>query len=299
MRTCGDLSAANLGLSSTAWRTLAEDVHTIYHSGALVNYLLDYQTMRDANVGGTNEVVRLAMSNRAKVLNHISTTFVFGWSVQPALFETDTNAGMEHLDFGYSQSKWVSEHVVRDAMRWGLPARIFRPALLTPSLHGGGYNYDISIRMLAFMINHGIGTTAQNQVSFSPADLAAGNIVAISRVPDSVGGTFHVTRDDYASMGDITTILSELTGRTFRNYALPAFVPEVIERCHSGDILFPLLDFLVRSVDNITAMEFKRYDNSNYRRFRDQAVAGRADPPLHDVVLGILRFLRKHRLVEA
>jgi hypothetical protein len=46
-------------------------------------------------------------------------------------------------------------------------------------------------------------------------------------------------------------------------------------------------------------MEFKRYDNSNYRRFRDQAVAGRADPPLHDVVLGILRFLRKHRLVEA
>ena len=153
---CGDLSAANLGLSAETWRTLAENVHTIYHNGALVNYLLDYQAMREANVGGTNEVVRLAMRHRAKVLNHISSTFVFGWSVQETISESDTNAAMDRLDFGYSQSKWVSEQVVRDAMQRGLQARIFRPALLTPSVHGGGYNFDISIRLLAFMINHGL-----------------------------------------------------------------------------------------------------------------------------------------------
>ena len=294
---CGDLSAANLGLSAAAWRALAEDVHTIYHSGALVNYLLDYQATREANVGGTNEIVRLAMSHRPKILNHISTTFVFGWSVQELLSERDTNSAMDRLDFGYSQSKWVSEHVVRDAMLQGLQARIFRPALLTPSIHGGGHNFDISIRLLAFMINHGISTTAQNQVSFTPADLAAANIVAISRVPDSVGVTYHVTRDDYASLMDITTILGELTGRTFRHYSLSDFVREVIKRCHSGDILFPLLEFLARSVDNISAMEFKRYDNSNYRRIRDAAAFGKSDPPLHDVVLGILRFLHRHELV--
>ncbi len=74
--------------------------------------------------------------------------------------------------------------------------------------------------------------------------------------------------------------------------------PIVITRCHAGDILFPLLEFLVRSVDNITAMEFKRYDNRNYRPVRDASVFGKADPPLHDVVLGILRFLRKHDLVD-
>ena len=295
---CGDLSAAHLGLGTATWRMLAEQVHAIYHNGALVNYLLDYQAMRDANVGGTNEIIRLAMSHRAKVLNHISTTFVFGWSVQETLSEIDTNPGMERLDFGYSQSKWVSEQVVRDAMQHGLRARIFRPALLTPSVHGGGYNFDISIRLLAFMINHGIGTTTRNQVSFSPADVAAGNIVAISQMPGSVGATYHVTRDAYESMTDITAILSALTGRTFRNHSLGAFVPEVITRCHSGDILFPLLDFLVRSVDNITAMEFKRYDNSNYRHLRDASVFGKADPPLHDVVLGMLRFMRKHGLVN-
>jgi thioester reductase-like protein len=296
---CGDLAAPNLGLSAATWRTLADNVHTIYHNGAVVNYLLDYHAMREANVGGTHEVIRLAMSQRAKVLNHISSTFVFGWSVQETISESDSNDDMDRLDFGYSQSKWVSEQVVRDGMRHGLQARIFRPALLTPSVLGGGYNFDISIRLLAFMINHGIGTTAENQVSFTPADIAAGNIVAISGVPDSVGATYHVTRDEYASMVDITTILGELTGRTFRNYALPAFVPEVITRCHSGDILFPLLDFLVRSVDNISAMEFKRYDNRDYRQVRDASVFGKADPPLYDVILGILRFLRKHDLVNA
>ena len=294
---CGDLSAANLGLSAAAWRSLAENVHTIYHNGALVNYLLDYQSMRDANVGGTNEVIRLAMSRRSKILNHISSTFIFGWSVQETIGESDTNAAMERLDFGYSQSKWVSEHVVRDAMRQGLHARIFRPALLTPSLLGGGYNFDISIRLLAFMINHGLSTTAPNQVSFTPADLAAANIVAIGRIPESVNATYLVTRDDYACMTDITTILGELTGRNFRNHALAAFVPEVIKRCHPGDILFPLLEFLVRSVDNISAMEFKRYDNRNYRRMRAASPFGKADPPLHDVVLGILRSMRRHGLV--
>jgi thioester reductase-like protein len=295
---CGDLSAANLGLDTATWRALAENVHTIYHNAALVNYLLDYQSMREANVGGTSEVIRLAMSHGCKVLNHISSTFIFGWSVQETLSETDTNAAMDRLDFGYSQSKWVSEQVVRDAMQKGLRARIFRPALLTPSVQGGGYNFDISIRLLAFMIEHGIGTTAQNQVSFTPADLAAGNIVAISGVPESVGATCHVTRDEHATLLDITKILGDLTGRTFRNYALPDFVPEVIRRCHPGDILFPLLGFLVRSVDNISAMEFKRYDNRDYRRLRDASTRGRADPPLHDVVLGMLRFMRKHGLVE-
>jgi thioester reductase-like protein len=294
----GDLSAANLGLDEATWHRLGERIHTIYHNGALVNYLLDYPSMRDANVGGTNEVIRLAMSHRPKVVNHISTTFIFGWSVRHELFESDANDAMERLDFGYSQSKWVSEHVVRDAMRAGLRARIFRPALLTPSMHGGGYNFDIAIRLLAFMINHGIGTTAGNQVSFTPADLAARNIVAISGIPESLGLTFHVTRDEYANMRDITTILGQLTDRTFQHYPLHAFVPRVIERCHSGDPLFPLLDFLVRSVDNISAMEFKRYHNGNFQRFRDQAAFGSPDPPLHDVVLGMLRFMRKHDLVQ-
>ena len=293
---CGDLSQPNLGVSTANWTFLSENIHTIYHNGALVNYLLDYASMRAINVGGTRDLVRLALSRRPKILNHISTTFVFGWSSRDTLFENDNNQDMELLDFGYSQSKWVSEQIVLNAMRQGLSARVFRPALITPSVSGGGYNFDIAIRLLAFMLKYGMSTTAQNQVSFSPAELVADNVVAISNVPKTVGKTFHVTRDTYSSMLDITGILGELTQKRFSNYALDEFVPFVIERCKKDDLLFPLLNFLVRSVDNITAMEFKRYDNHNCRQARAQSLFSKEDPPLEDVVLGIVRFMRRHRI---
>jgi thioester reductase-like protein len=296
---CGDLSAARFGLAHDTWRELAAEVDTIFHNGALVNYVLDYASMRDANVGGTNEVIRLAMSGRPKVLNHVSTTFVFGWSRQETLRECDTNATMSHLDFGYSQTKWVAEQLVREAMGSGLEARVFRPALLTPSVSGGGQNLDIALRLLAFMLTHGLATTAGNQVSFCPADVAADNIVAISRVRESVGSTFHVTRDEHSTLADITAIITRLTGRSFAYSPLRPFVAEVVERCGPGDLLFPLLDFLARSVDNISAMEFKRYDNSVYRRFRERAPSGRADPALQDVVEGILRFFHRTKVVDA
>ncbi|MFC1680400.1 AMP-binding protein [Pseudomonadota bacterium] len=290
---CGDLGKVNLGLTTALWNDLAESVHSVYHNGALVNYLLDYANMRDANVGGTNEAIRLAMSHRSKMFNYISTTFVFGWSKKNILYESDNNMDMDLLDFGYSQSKWVSEQVVFDAMDHGLNARIFRPALITPPLDGNGSNLDISIRLLAFMMKHRIGTSAANQVSFSPADIAADNIVAISQLPDSINSTFHVTRDTYANMLEITDILGDLTNNEFKIFKLKDFVPEVIERCQPSDILFPLLEFLVRSVDNISEMEFKRYDNRNFEKARAASDQGRADPPLRNVVLGILRFMRR------
>ena len=136
---CGDLGQLNLGLSHDDWRMLSSQVtYDLPQWSHLVNYLFDYATMRDTNVGGTHEIIRLALTGQEKVLNHISTTFVFGWSVKDTLFETDTNPNMDHLDFGYSQSKWVAEQVVLRAMNRGLQARIFRPALLSPSIAGGG-----------------------------------------------------------------------------------------------------------------------------------------------------------------
>lgn len=296
---CGDLARANLGLTTAAWEGLAGQVGTIYHNGAQVNYLYDYATLRPTNVAGTNEVLRLAMSHRPKQFNHVSTTFVFGWSTKEVLWESDPNEDRELLDFGYSQSKWVAEQVVRDAMQRGLQARIFRPALITPSVAGGGGSFDIAVRLLAFMVKHQLNTTAQNQVSFCPADLVARNVVAIGEQPESVGRTFHVTRDEYATMSDVTAILADLGGLRFSDYELDRFVTEVTERCVPGDILFPLLDFFLRSMDKIAAMEFKRYDNASYREFRARSPEGLADPPLRDVVSGLWRFMKRKHLIDS
>lgn len=295
---CGDLGQHQLGLSREKWNFLAHQVQEIYHNGATVNYLFNYDKMRNVNVIGTNEILKLAFEGIPKIFNHISTTFIFGWAVKDVLYETDSNTDINLLDFGYSQTKWVSEQIVKDAMKRGLKGRIFRPALITPSINGGGHNFDISIRLIAFMINNGIGVDAQNQVSFSPADMAANNIVAISNMPETINKTFHVTRDRYSNMGDITDIIHRLTGTHFEISKLKEFVPVIIERCKKDDLLFPLLDFLVRSVDNISAMEFKLYDSSNYQNARNASPYGRQDPSLEETVKGIILFLQKNGIIK-
>ncbi|HEY1758129.1 MAG TPA: thioester reductase domain-containing protein [Bryobacteraceae bacterium] len=295
---CGDLGQEKLGLTQEVWDFLVDEIDTVFHNGATVNYLFNYDRMRDANVLGTNEVLRLAFEGRTKSFNYVSTTFVFGWAVKKVLYETDFNENMELLDFGYSQSKWVSEQVVMNARRRGLATRIFRPALVSPSVTGGGNNFDIAVRLVAFMVNHGIGVDALNQVSFVPADITANNIVAISTTPGTANKTYHVTRDDYANMLDITGLITKATGRQFEVFSLPDFVPELIRRCRKEDLLFPLLDFLVGSVDNISAMEFKRYDSSCYQTARNASVWGKADPSLEDTVNGILKFMHRKGIIS-
>ncbi len=295
---CGDLGQPRLGLMQEVWDFLAKEIDTVFHNGATVNYLFNYDLMREANVLGTNEVVRLAFEGRSKEFNYVSTTFVFGWAVKSVLYETDLNENMELLDFGYSQSKWVAEQVVIDARNRGLSARIFRPALVSPSVTGGGNNFDIAVRLVAFMVNHGIGVDTLNQVSFVPADIVANNIVAISTTPGTANNTYHVVRDDYSNMNDITGLITKATGRQFDSFSLPDFVPELIRRCRKEDLLFPLLDFLVGSVDNISAMEFKRYDSSSYQMARNASVWGKADPSLEDTVNGILKFMYRKGIIS-
>jgi thioester reductase-like protein len=295
---CGDLGQPRLGLTQDAWDFLANEMDSVFHNGATVNYLFNYDRMRDANVMGTNEVLRLAFEGRPKDVNYVSTTFIFGWAVKSVLNETDGNQNMELLDFGYSQSKWVAEKVVEDARSKGLPVRIFRPALVSPSVNGGGNNFDIAVRLVAFMVNHGIGVDTLNQVSFVPADIVANNIVAISNTPGTENKTYHVVRDEYSNMLDITSLITKATGRQFEIFSLSDFVPELIRRCRKEDLLFPLLDFLVGSVDNISAMEFKRYDSTCYQAARDASTWGIPDPSLEDTVNGILKFMHRKGIIS-
>jgi thioester reductase-like protein len=294
---CGYLERPNLGLSPNQWCALSEEIDVVFHNAALVNYLFTYERVRAANVNGTHELLRLAFEGRPKEFNHISTTFIFGWATKHRLYETDNNDEMALLDFGYSQSKWVSEQLVNKARRAGLLTRIFRPALVTPSVHGAGSTFDITIRLLTFMIKHGIGVSAMNQVSFVPVDVTANNIVAISQLPQTLNRTFHVTRDKYANMIEVTDILSNKIGCSFKLFPLRDFVPEVIRLCTKEDILFPLLDFFIGSIDNISTMEFKRYDSSLYQSARDASIFSMSDPSLEQTVDGILAFIRRHQLL--
>jgi thioester reductase-like protein len=294
---CGDLAEPQLGIGEVAFQRLAESVDAIVHNGALVNYVRTYDALRPANVLGTHELLRLAMTAHRKTFHLVSSTFIYGWSVKPVVGESDMNAEMNALDFGYSQTKWVGEQLALNAQRQGLDVRIYRPSLISPTSAGFGSQDDILVRTMAFMIEHGIAANALNQLSLLPADLIADHIVALMDLRAESGTVYNMTADDYYNLTDITRILSERYGYRFAYYDIPSFVEQMNRRCTPRDPIYPLVDFLSRSADKIAAMRDKRYGNSQYRHARGLAKVRLREPALTHTVENLVRFLRSEGLI--
>jgi thioester reductase-like protein len=294
---CGDLAEPHLGIGEAGFQQLAETVDAIVHNGALVNYVRTYDALRPANVGGTWELLRLAMTSHRKAFHLVSSTFIYGWSTMPVVGESYANDEMSGLDFGYSQTKWVAEQLALEAQRQGLDVRIYRPSLISPTSAGFGSQDDIYVRLTAFMIEHGLAVKAYNQVSLLPADLIADHIVGLMGLPAEEGTVFNLTADDYYNLMDITRVLSERYGYRFTYHDIPSFTEQLNRRCTSRDPMYPLVDFLTRSADKIAAMRDKRYDNSQYRQARELAKVHLREPALTKTVEDLVRFLRRERLI--
>jgi len=293
----GDLKQPRLGLSEADWRMIADRIGRVYHCGAEVDYVRSYNLLRAANVLATREVIDLVAAGCRKSLHHISTTFIFGWSVKPHLLEGDDNAGMENLDFGYAQSKWVAEQLVLRAQRAGLPVTVYRPSLVTASAGGRFVRRDITARVLGYMIRHGLTVDVPNQVSFLPVDVCARNIVALSLAEHGAGPVFHMTSDAYHTMADITDVITRRFGYPFDAIGLEEFVAHAHRHCRPDDDLYPLLSFYDRNTKRILRMGGKRYDSTAYRHARDREPAAFAHPTLEATVDPIVVFLQREGLI--
>lgn len=294
---CGDLAEPHLGIGEAGFRRLADTVDGIVHNGALVNYVRTYDALRPANVIGTWELLRLALTTHRKSFHLVSSTFIYGWSTMPVVGESYGNAEMAGLDFGYSQTKWVAEQLTLAAQRQGLDVRIYRPSLISPTSAGFGSRDDILVRLTAFMIEHGLAVKAHNQISLLPADLVADHIVGLMGLPAEAGHVFNLTADDYYNLTDITRLLSERYGYRFAYHDIPSFAEQLNRRCTPRDALYPLVDFLTRSAGKIEAMRDKRYDNTQYRHARALAKVGLREPALADTVDALVEFLRREQLI--
>ncbi|MGE0499746.1 MAG: thioester reductase domain-containing protein [Rhizobiaceae bacterium] len=293
----GDLRETRFGLTGDAWAELASRVGRIYHCGAEVDYVKSYELLRGPNVTGTVAVLALLAEGRPKALHHVSTTFVFGWSNMARLTEADSNAGMQHLDFGYAQSKWVAEQLVLRARERGAAVTIYRPSLVTASAEGRFVRRDITVRTLGYMIRHGLTVDSGNQVSFLPVHTCADNIVALSLGTHRDGPVFHMTADGVHTLADICAMIGRRFGYRFRVVPLPEFVAHAHEHCAAQDELYPLLSFFDRNTRRIMAMDRKRYDSSAYRAARDRTSAASSHPSMDETVEWIVDYLLGEGLI--
>jgi thioester reductase-like protein len=289
---CGDLALPRLGLDDPDWQALATATGEIFHNGACVNYVMTYDAMRATNVEGTRTLLALAREGGARRrFQLVSSTFVFGWSARGALLESDCNAAMQALDFGYAQTKWVAEQMAFSARAQGLEVDIWRPALISVSTQGAGDQDDVALRMLAFMIRHGVAVDSQNQLSIVAADVIAHNMVGISRGASRGPSAYHVTADNYYTMTELTRVIERDFGVRFRYLDIPHLIDELNRRCAPSDPIYPLLEFFNRSAEKIEAMQLKRYGSNAYREAKASLKAPRADPSLAQTASYLMRYL--------
>jgi amino acid adenylation domain-containing protein/thioester reductase-like protein len=192
----GDLELPMFGLSERQFRELADKVDIIYHSGAYVNLVYPYAALRNANVQGTQEILRLATIGQTIPVHYLSTVDVFHstqYLGRDAIFEADELPTAEGYFEGYAQSKWVAEKLVMAARDRGLPVCIYRLGMITGHTQTGGFQLgNLVCRMIKGFMQMGTAPDLNMPMVLAPVDYVVQAIAHLSYDPMAIGKTFHI-----------------------------------------------------------------------------------------------------------
>lgn len=207
----GDLRKPLLGVEPELFQRLAGTIDQIYHSAAEVHYLHPYAALKQSNVDGTIEVLRLACIEKVKPVHYISTLAVaLSADHEGTIAEDAPVQGCTSIK-GYDQSKWVAEMIVAEARARGLPAAIYRPGRIGGhSLTGVGNPDDFLTRLICGCVQLGVAPDIPLVESLLPVDVAAQAIVHLAQQPDLANTTFHLHNPQHISWAWIVDTLQDL-----------------------------------------------------------------------------------------
>jgi myxalamid-type nonribosomal peptide synthetase MxaA len=191
----GDLALPRFGLDEEAFEALASVTDSIYHSGSLVNFMYPFSALKAANVGGTQQVIRLACTHHNKPIHYVSTLSVFGTGkhLDRAITEDDQLAPPSDVLGGYAQSKWVSEGIMLEARRRGFLVAIYRPGRITGDTRTGVCNLDdFLFRMIKGCIQLGAYPLIMWTEKCASVDFCARAIVTLAERGLATGSNFHL-----------------------------------------------------------------------------------------------------------
>lgn len=191
----GNLAQPLLGLPPGDFGALADEVDAIYHAGAWVDFVHTFDQVAPANIGGTQELLRLATRGKPKAFEHVSTYGIWGIPEpgRTTITETADIATAGRLLTGYVQSKWGAEELIRQARERGIAARVYRPGrVLGDSRTGACLTTHFTCRVIKGCIQLGIAPDLGDlEIEMTPVDYVAKAMIFISRASQT-SGAFHL-----------------------------------------------------------------------------------------------------------
>ncbi|KAK3389381.1 putative NRPS-like enzyme [Podospora didyma] len=214
----GNVDEEDFGLRQGDYEELVLRVKTIVHAAAKVNLVYEYASLYSDNVLGTREILRFAAKSGA-TLHHISTNGVFppsgeeeddGWPEDVSLA---LERVVEQISDGYGQSKWVAEQLVLEAIRRGVPAKIYRPGTISGhSISGASNPSDFLFAFIIECLRLGkFPNTRSWRAEMTPVDFVSKAIVALAmscnNTPQVV---FHIGDSHPLPTAEIFDMMSQL-----------------------------------------------------------------------------------------
>ncbi|CDM69395.1 hypothetical protein CM240_2252 [Clostridium bornimense] len=208
----GSLDKPLLGIDEEKYKILTETIDTVYHNGALLNFIYPYERLKNTNVGGTIKTLEFACTGKPKYYNYVSSYSVFD---NPSHFgkvamEDDPLDSCIGYYLSYSETKWVCEKIVNLAREAGLRAAIYRPGEITGANDTGIWKLSDSIsRTFKSILQTKVYPNIDLKIHMTQVDYIAEAIVKISKQGDAYGKAYNLMNSVYVSISELGRIINK------------------------------------------------------------------------------------------
>ncbi len=288
----GDITRPDVGLAAAA--ELAADVVEIFHLAAVYDLSVARDVAMHVNVEGTRNVLGFAARcGHLERFQYVSTCYVSG-RYDGTFFEGDLDKGQRFNNF-YEETKYLAEADVRERMREGLPATIYRPAITvgdattgaTQKLDGPYFVIQWLLRQPRVAVLPTVGDLSA-EVNVVPRDYVVNAIARLSGLPAARGKTYQLADPSPLRAGELIDAISHASGRTVIRIPLTTGIAKAMIDHVPG--VYALMRIPSASVDYF--VHPTHYDVRN--ALADLSGSGISCPPLPSYLDRLVAFARGH-----
>lgn len=289
----GDITRPGLGLADAA--AMQGDVSEIYHLAAVYDLSVPRTVGMKVNVEGTRHMLDFAEDCPGlSRFQYVSTCYVSG-RYAGIFREADLVKGQRFNNF-YEETKFLAEVDVRERMKQGLPATIYRPSIVVgDSATGATQKYDgpyFAIRWLlkqpGVAIMPVVGDASRTRLNLVPRDFVISALTYLSGLPEAVGKTYQLADPDPLTIDEILKAIARATGRVLVRVPLPAGVAKKAIDWVPG--VYKLMQIPSSAIDYFVHPTY--YDTTN--TVADLAGTGIQVPPLRSYLPTLVSFMKAH-----
>ncbi|MBO9540160.1 SDR family oxidoreductase [bacterium] len=290
----GDLRAPGLGLDATLKRETVE----IYHLAAIYDLSVPREPAMQVNVEGTRHLLDWAEGCPGlSRMHYVSTCYVSGRH-DGHFRETDLDVGQAFNNF-YEETKFLAEVEVQRRMQGGLPATVYRPAIVVgDSRTGATQKYDGPYFLIRWILRQKglalvpvVADPRRIRLNVVPRDFVIEAIAHLSGRPETVGGIYQLADPNALSVDALLRALERATGRKILRVPLdPGLAKKAIDRVPG---LYRLMEIPSAAVDYFA-------HPTHYDTTQVQAAlhgSGLAVPPLSSYLARLVRFVQGNEAI--